>query len=135
MVKSTKIEKYIEGIGRRKTSTARVRIYPDSKGDKFEVNGKDLKEYFSKPKNQEDVITPLEILGEKFNVTAKTEGGGLSGQAGAIRLGLSRALVKYNEEWKKNLKPYGFLTRDSRMKERKKPGLKGARRAKQWRKR
>ncbi len=135
MAKKKKNEKYIEGVGRRKTATARVRIYPDSKGRTFKVNDKKLVDYFSQPKHQKKAVAPFEVLDKKFKVTVQTKGGGLNAQSEAIRLGLSRALVEHNEEWKKSLKPHGFLTRDPRMKERKKPGLKGARRSKQWRKR
>jgi len=130
-----KVEKYIEGVGRRKTAVARVRIYPKSQAGKFEVNKKDLKEYFPCEKQHKIAVVPFEILGKKFKTTVQVKGGGLDAQAGAIRHGLSRALVKHNEKWRQELKPHGFLTRDPRMKERKHPGLKSARRAKQWRKR
>ncbi len=130
-----KSEKYIEGVGRRKTAVARVRIYPSSKAQKFEVNGKDLEEYFRQAEGRETAAAPFEILGKKFKVTAQVEGGGLNAQAEAVRHGLSRALTKHKKEWRKDLRTHGFLTRDPRMKEKKKPGLKGARRAKQWRKR
>jgi small subunit ribosomal protein S9 len=130
-----KTEKYIEGIGRRKTASARVRIYPGSKSETFKINGKDLKDYFSTSKQEKTALAPFELLEEKFKVTVQIEGGGSNAQAEAVRHGLSRALVKHNEKWRKELKERGFLTRDPRMKESKKPGLKGARRAKQWRKR
>lgn len=126
---------YIEGIGRRKTSTARVRIYPNQKGDGFEVNGKKLEEYFPMKKQVKSAIAPFDVVDKRFKVTVQTKGGGLTGQSESIRLGLSRALVEYNEDWKKRLKMEEYLTRDSRMKERKKPGLRSARRPQQWRKR
>ncbi len=127
---------YIEGIGRRKTSTARVRIYPNQEGkDDFEVNEKDIKDYFPMKKHTDTALAPFDVVDRRFKVTVQTKGGGLSGQSEAIRLGLSRALVEFNEEWKKRLKMEGYLTRDSRMKERKKPGLRSARRPQQWRKR
>lgn len=127
---------YIEGIGRRKTSTARVRIYPNQEGkDGFEVNKKDLEDYFPMNKQVDTALSPFDVVDRRFKVTVQTKGGGLNGQAESIRLGLSRALVEFNEEWKKRLKMEGYLTRDSRMKERKKPGLRSARRPQQWRKR
>lgn len=127
---------YIEGIGRRKTSTARVRIYPNQEGkDEFKVDEKDLEDYFPMKKQIDDALAPFDVVDKRFKVTVQANGGGLSGQAEAIRLGLSRALVEYNEDWKKRLKMEGYLTRDPRMKERKKPGLRSARRPQQWRKR
>ncbi len=130
-------QNYIEGVGRRKTATARVRIYPDqpSKSGKAEVNGKKLDAYFPRETQQKTAREPFGRLSASFTFSARVEGGGLNAQAEAVRHGLTRALVKYNEEWRKVLKPYGYLTRDSRMKERKKPGLRGARRPQQWRKR
>jgi len=133
--KTNKKDKYIEGIGRRKTATARVRIYPDARAGKFEVNGQKLEDYFPQKKQYKNATAPFDVVDKKFKVTVQTKGGGLNAQSDAIQLGLARALVENNEDWKKELKPHGFLTRDPRMKERKKPGLKGARRAKQWRKR
>lgn len=128
-------ERYFEAVGRRKTSVARVRLYPKKAG--LTVNGKDFKQYFKMPRSQEVVMAPLDMLKapEKFGISAKVFGGGLTGQAEAVRHGISRALVEFNDLNKKRLRAAGFLTRDSRMVERKKYGLKKARRAPQWAKR
>ncbi|MBQ9267223.1 MAG: 30S ribosomal protein S9 [Clostridia bacterium] len=125
----------IYGTGRRKCSVARVRVMP-GKG-KITINGSDLDEYMTTDTLKVIVKQPLTVTGNegKFDVIAKVTGGGLSGQAGAVRHGLARALVKANEENKPALKSAGFLTRDPRMKERKKPGLKKARKAPQFSKR
>lgn len=128
--------KYWEGVGRRKTGVAQVRIF--SKGNKeFIVNTKELKYYFPIVFLREIANSPLEVLSlsDKFKVLVKVSGGGINAQAEAIRHGLSRALIKFNPNFRKKLKKFGFLTRDSRMKERKKFGLKRARRAPQWQKR
>lgn len=128
-------ESYKEGIGRRKTAVARVRLYK-GKGEIL-VNNKTLEEYFPLAEQKETVLSPLKItntLGQ-FRVSVKVRGGGFTGQAEAIRLGLSRALVLSNPEFKSLLRHYGYLTRDSREVERKKYGLKKARRAPQWQKR
>ncbi|MBP7044688.1 MAG: 30S ribosomal protein S9 [Chloroflexi bacterium] len=129
---------YIEGIGRRKRSSARVRIYPgaDSVGD-FTVNGKDVKEYFPRFGDHQILSGPLaatDLLG-KMDVTVHIEGGGITGQTSAVRLGLARALVKYDENLRGVLRSGGHLTRDARIKERKKPGLKRARKAPTYTKR
>lgn len=123
------------GTGRRKSSIARVRIMP-GKGN-LVVNGKALDEYFPTEVLKIVAKLPFEVTSTsgKFDMIAKVEGGGLSGQAGAVRHGLARALVNANEENRAALKAAGFLTRDSRMKERKKPGLKKARKAPQFSKR
>lgn len=123
------------GTGRRKSSVARVRIMP-GKGN-LTLNGKSLDEYLPTEVLRNLVKMPFDVTGTsgKFDMIAKVEGGGLSGQAGAVRHGLARALVAANEENKPALKSAGFLTRDSRMKERKKPGLKKARKAPQFSKR
>ena len=123
------------GTGRRKSSIARVRIMP-GKGNLI-VNGKTLDEYLPTEVLRIIAKHPFDITNTngKFDMTAKVEGGGLSGQAGAIRHGLARALVAANEENRAALKSAGFLTRDPRMKERKKPGLKKARKAPQFSKR
>lgn len=123
------------GTGRRKSSIARVRIMP-GKGN-LTVNGKELDEYLPTEILRNLVKMPFDVTNTngKFDMIVKVEGGGLSGQAGAIRHGLSRALVVANEENRPALKAAGFLTRDSRMKERKKPGLKKARKAPQFSKR
>ncbi len=128
-------ERYIEAIGRRKTAIARVRI---SNGDgKFLVNEKDPKHYFVLPRLAAIAVSPLEDLKIRanFNVSAHVSGGGIHAQAEAIRLGIARAIVEKNSAWKKRLRVSGYLTRDSRMVERKKYGLKKARRAPQWAKR
>ena len=123
------------GTGRRKSSIARVRIMP-GKGNLM-VNGKTLDEYLPTEVLRNLAKMPFDVTNTngKFDMICKVEGGGLSGQAGAIRHGLARALVVANEENKPALKTAGFLTRDSRMKERKKPGLKKARKAPQFSKR
>ncbi len=123
------------GTGRRKSSIARVRIMP-GKGNLI-VNGKSLDEYLPTETLRIIAKLPFDVTNTngKFDMIVKVEGGGLSGQAGAIRHGLARALVEANEENRPALKSAGFLTRDSRMKERKKPGLKKARKAPQFSKR
>ncbi len=126
---------YIEATGRRKTATARVRIYAEARQKRAEVNGKKLEEYFPLEKQRKTALEPFEKLNTSFAFSARVMGGGLNAQAEAVRHGISRALIAHNSEWRKTLKPYGFLTRDPRMKERKKPGLRGARRPQQWRKR
>lgn len=128
-------ERYVETVGRRKTSVARVRVYPKKSG--VVVNGVDYKHYFKTPKHQEVAVSPLDLIKvpEKIGIEVKVFGGGLTGQAEAVRHGLSRALVELSETHRKKLRSAGFLTRDSRMVERKKYGLKKARRAPQWAKR
>ena len=128
--------KYIEAVGRRKTSTARVRVTPGSKQSVL-VNDKSLEEYFPTAILRETVLAPfhLDDVSENFVVTVHVKGGGISSQAGAIRHGIARALLKHNETLRSVLKVPGFLTRDSRMKERRKFGLRKARRAPQWSKR
>ena len=128
-------ERYTEGIGRRKTSVARVRIVV-GKGD-FVVNGKKPKEYFPTPRFLSYAVSPFEKLklSDKYDVSVKVSGGGLRAQAEAVRLGLSRALTAKNPDLEARLKKLGYLTRDSRKVERKKYGLKKARRAPQWAKR
>jgi small subunit ribosomal protein S9 len=127
--------KYCEAVGRRKTAIARVRIF--MQGDRaFSVNDKTLSQYF--PADLQLIAQEaLSRMGfsDKFSVSARVKGGGLHAQAEAIRHGISRALVLTNQEFKKKLKKAGFLTRDPRMRERKKFGLKRARRAPQWSKR
>ena len=129
---------YYEGIGRRKRASARVRIYldGDSNGD-FVVNEKDVKEFFPRFGDVETLTGPLvdsELMG-KVDVTVLIEGGGVTGQTGAVRLGLARALVKYDENLRGVLRTHGHMTRDARIKERKKPGLKRARKAPTYTKR
>ncbi|OGG37738.1 30S ribosomal protein S9 [Candidatus Jorgensenbacteria bacterium GWA1_54_12] len=126
---------YIEGVGRRKTATARVRIYPHAREKKVEVNEKAFEAYFPFEKQRKTVLAPFEVLGKRFAMTVQVRGGGVMAQAEAVRHGLTRALEKNDPDVRKTLKPYGFFTRDPRKKERKKPGLRGARRPQQWRKR
>ena len=123
------------GTGRRKSSVARVRVYPGT--GKITINERDIDDYIGLETLKVIVRQPLELLGltEKFDIVVRVQGGGVSGQAGAIRHGLSRALLEYDENLRPQLKKAGFLTRDPRMKERKKYGLKGARRAPQFSKR
>ena len=123
------------GTGRRKYSVARVRLVAGE--GNIKVNGKNLEDYFNYETLIREVKQPLVVTGNenKYDVIVKVEGGGYTGQAGAIRHGLSRALLKADEDFRPALKAEGFLTRDSRMKERKKYGLKAARRAPQFSKR
>lgn len=128
--------RYWEAVGRRKTAIARVRLF--TRGDKgIWVNDKPADRHFQYPGLQGVVEEPLKKMKsqDRFRVSAKVKGGGIHAQAEAIRHGISRALVKFNPDFRKRLKRAGFLTRDPRMKERKKFGLKGARRAPQWAKR
>ena len=129
---------YYEGIGRRKTSSARVRIYIDTESTgSFMINGKDAKEFFPRFGDVEILSGPLndtELTG-KVDVTVLVDGGGITGQTSAVRLGLARALVKYDENLRSPLRTNGHLTRDARIKERKKPGLKRARKAPTYTKR
>jgi small subunit ribosomal protein S9 len=129
-------EKYFEAVGRRKTAVARVRLFTKGKKE-FLVNGKSLSEYFPTLELQQIVHDSLERMKsiDRFRVTVKVKGGGVHAQAEAIRHGLARALVLFNPDYRKRLKRVGFLTRDPRMRERKKFGLKRARRAPQWQKR
>jgi len=128
-------KQYIEGIGRRKVAVARVRLYEASKNT-FEINGKKLDEYF---KTEAQIATAKEALdlagGAKFKVSVKVQGSGLPAQAEAVRHGLARALEKFDPTLRAELKDKGYLKRDPRKKERKKFGLKKARRAPQWSKR
>lgn len=123
------------GTGRRKTSVARVRLVPGS--GRIIVNGKSLEEYFQRPVLERMVRAPLAVTKteDRFDVIANVHGGGLSGQAGALRHGIARALLEAEEEFRVPLKREGFLTRDPRMKERRKYGLKKARKAPQYSKR
>lgn len=132
---TTKAQKYIEGIGRRKRSVARVRIIPGGKD--FVVNDRPLDEFFGVEDDRVTAQEALTLVGELSNmgVTVHVSGGGISSQAEAIRLGSARALVNHNEELRGQLKEAGFLKRDPRQVERKKPGLKKARKAPQWSKR
>ncbi|MDX9872058.1 MAG: 30S ribosomal protein S9 [Clostridia bacterium] len=124
-----------QGTGRRKTSVARVRLLPGE--GRVIVNNRGLAEYFGKKTLEMIAKQPLVLTSTegRYDVMAKVEGGGITGQAGAIRLGIARALLKADADMRPTLKRAGFLTRDPRMKERKKYGLKGARRAPQFSKR
>jgi small subunit ribosomal protein S9 len=126
---------YTWGTGRRKTAVARVRIAPGS--GKIEINGRTLNEYFTNERDRKTIFGPLEVTntGGKLDIWVNTSGGGATGQAGSLIMGLSRALVKYDPTTEANLRSGGFLTRDSRMKERKKYGQRGARRRFQFSKR
>ncbi len=127
---------YYEGIGRRKTSTARVRLHTGGTGT-ITVNDKPAADYFGREVDVMNLQTPLKLVGAeaRFDVTAKVAGGGSTGQADAVAMGVARALVVSDPELKSVLRKAGFLTRDARAKERKKPGLKRARKAPQYTKR
>ena len=127
---------YYEGIGRRKESTARVRLMSGT--GSFIVNDKPIDGYFTRLGDMEAILGPLEAVGmdrATFDVTVKVQGGGVTGQTDAVQLGLARALVKMNNELTSALRKGGYLTRDARIKERKKPGLKRARKAPTYTKR
>ena len=128
------LTKYI-ALGRRKESTARVRMEAGS--GQIVINGRPFEKYFLRETDRIIVLQPLALTESavKFNIAAKLSGGGLTGQAGALRLGISRALLIADENFKEIFRKNGYLTRDSRMKERKKYGLKGARKRFQWTKR
>ena len=127
---------YFYGTGRRKSSVPRLRVYPNGTGA-ITINGRDIDEYFGLDTLKLIVRQPMELTETigAFDIVCTVAGGGVTGQAGAIRHGLSRALLQYNEELRPVLKKAGLLTRDPRMKERKKYGLKKARRAPQFSKR
>ena len=129
-------KKYFYGTGRRKSSVARVRVYENGTGSII-INGRDINDYFGLETLKLVVRQPLVTteLVDKVDVVVSVCGGGVSGQAGAIRHGIARALLTVNPEYRASLKDAGFLTRDPRMKERKKYGLKAARRAPQFSKR
>ncbi len=131
----TSAKPYFYGTGRRKSSVARVRVYPGS--GSVIINGKEIDSYFGLETLKFIINQPFSVTGTegKFDVVANVAGGGLSGQAGAIRHGIARALLLADETFRAPLKKAGFLTRDPRMKERKKYGLKAARRAPQFSKR
>ena len=125
---------YTEAVGRRKTASARVRITA-AKQPSMTVNGKTAEEYFPLPVMLKTAYASMQVIGAHYAVSAKVQGGGLKAQAESIRLGVARAIIEIVPEQRKDLKVRGFLTRDQRGKERKKFGLKGARRAPQWSKR
>ena len=131
----TSAKPYFYGTGRRKSSVARVRVYPGS--GSITINGKDIDQYFGLETLKLIINQPFEVTGTmgKFDIVANVNGGGMSGQAGAIRHGGARALLLADETFRAPLKKAGFLMRDPRMKERKKYGLKAARRAPQFSKR
>jgi small subunit ribosomal protein S9 len=134
-VKKDKISGDALGTGRRKSSVARVRVRPGS--GKITINSKPLVEYFVNDQHRALVTDTLSAVGhgDKVDVLVRVDGGGMTGQSGAVRMGLARALLSYDESLHVALRDGGFLTRDSRMKERKKPGLRGARRGVQFSKR
>ncbi len=133
---SAKGGSFISAVGRRKTSIARVRLIKNGKG-LITVNGKPYDKYFTTFELRDTVTSPLKTAGQEgaVDISAKVVGGGIRGQADAVRHGISRALLQLNPTYRKALKKLGFLKRDARKKERKKFGLKGARRAPQWSKR
>lgn len=126
---------YLYAVGRRKTAVARVRLHKKGQGE-ITVNGKPYAEYFQASLHK-DILSPLSHVNglKDMSITAKVQGGGKPSQAIALRLGIARLLVQQDETLRTNLKSAGYLTRDSRKKERKKPGLKRARRSPQWSKR
>lgn len=127
---------YYEGIGRRKESTARVRLMSGS--GKFVVNQKEAAAYFTRLGDLQDILRAFNAVGQdntKYDLSVVVSGGGVTGQTEAVRLGLSRALVMINGDWTSALRKHGLLTRDARVKERKKPGLKRARKAPTYTKR
>jgi small subunit ribosomal protein S9 len=127
---------YYYGTGRRKTAVARVRLFPNGSGT-ITINGRELADYFGQQRLVALAVSPLRLLEMvgRFDASIKVAGGGMSGQAGAVRHGVARALVRSDEESKPALRKAGFLTRDPRVKERKKYGLKRARKAPQYTKR
>jgi small subunit ribosomal protein S9 len=128
---------YYEGVGRRKEATARVRLYTEEQPGQFIVNGRPATDYFTRTGDVQWITEPLEVVGltDRYFVSVLVKGGGGSGQAGAVRHGLARALLKSDPNLRPVLRKGGFLTRDARVKERKKPGLKRARKAPQYTKR
>jgi small subunit ribosomal protein S9 len=128
--------RYYEGVGRRKAATARVRIYPGGEGN-IVINDRPIDEYFNRLMDVIHLKEPLELTNtqDHYDISVLVTGGGIKGQAGAIRLGIARALLEADPELRPPLRRGGFLTRDARVKERKKPGLKKARKAPQYTKR
>lgn len=130
------MSQYYEGIGRRKASIARVRVVSGS--GKFVVNEKELLEYFTRFGDAQSILRPLQAVGQDlsgYDVSVIVSGGGVNGQTDSVQLGLARALTKMNPEWVAAMRKGGLLTRDARVKERKKPGLKRARKAPTYTKR
>lgn len=136
---SEKSERYVYAVGRRKTAVAQVRYYADAKAEALEivVNNRPYNEYFNTFEQREACVAPLKVVGksEEAKISVLVSGGGLSGQADAVKLGIARALVEHDALVRPALKAEKLLTRDPRAVERKKPGLKKARRAPQWAKR
>ena len=126
---------YVWGVGRRKSAVARVRVAPGT--GRIEINGRTLNEYFTSERDRKSIFGPLEVTntGGKMDIFVNATGGGPTGQAGAIVMGVARALARYDNSLEVSLRNAGFLTRDSRMKERKKYGQRGARRKFQFSKR
>lgn len=127
---------YYEGIGRRKAATARVRLVPGGTGNLL-INDKDGSEFLPRPGDVDILLEPLTVTGNgrSFDITVHVNGGGVTGQRDAILLGIARALIKVNPDLKPQLREHNYLTRDARVKERKKPGLKRARKAPTYTKR
>jgi small subunit ribosomal protein S9 len=127
---------YYEGIGRRKQATARVRLFPGGTG-KITINGKEGDDYISRTGDMDILLEPLSVVGQErtYDIWVKVEGGGVTGQRDAIQLGVARALLKIDPDLKPSLRQNDLLTRDPRVKERKKPGLKRARKAPTYTKR
>ncbi len=136
MTTIAKTDKYFEAVGRRKTAVARVRMFPGAKSG-YEVNGKSLETYFPTREMQANVTDPITNAkpAEKFNITIKVVGGGISAQSEAARHGIARALLLYDIQLRGKVKKLGYLKRDARAKERRKFGLKKARKSPQWSKR
>lgn len=127
---------YYEGIGRRKEASARVRLFPGGTG-RFVINDKEAAEYMPRAGDMEIILEPLRVIGQErgYDISVHVNGGGVSGQRDAIRLGIARAILKLDPEAKPALREHELLTRDARVKERKKPGLKRARKAPTYTKR
>jgi small subunit ribosomal protein S9 len=132
----TETQQYFEGVGRRKEATARARLYVGGSG-RVLINDRELNAYFGRELDRTAVVSPLTVAGveSRYNVSVRIEGGGITGQAVAARMAVSRALLKIDPEYRTALKAAGFLSRDAREKERKKPGLKRARKAPTYTKR
>jgi small subunit ribosomal protein S9 len=128
--------RYFYAVGRRKSASAQVRLYPEGTG-RIIVNGRAVDEYFTRPQDLVTLANPLRAAGHEgtFDITVLVNGGGVTGQSDAVAHGIARALVAYDEELRPTMRRGGYLTRDARVKERKKPGLKRARKAPQYTKR
>ena len=129
-------EQYYEGVGRRKEASARVRI--QNGAGNFDVNGKNLKEYFNREGDPKTILAIFDAVGQnkaQYDVSVVVRGGGVTGQTDAVALGLARAFLELNPDYRRSLRKAGLLTRDARVKERKKPGLKRARKAPTYTKR